>query len=158
MGSVLITTSVENLGNGINSVVQTFGDVYGIYISLNKTQSAILKTLEKSKISSKKIFFIDCVSSSQDKNSVVIKPSDTNEILLAIKSFVKEIPSRKYILIDSLATLMIYNDINKVANFVRTLTQFASQKGVEVVALTQKAEGEKLFDKIFNFFDKVEKK
>jgi archaellum biogenesis ATPase FlaH len=160
MGSVLVTTNVENLQNGINSVIQTFGEVYGIYISLNKTQPASIKALKKSKISSEKLFFIDCVSSAQEKNPEVIniKPSDLDDLTLAIKTFVKEIPERRYILIDSLATLMIYNDINKVANFIRTLTQFASQKGVELIVLTQKAEEEKLLEKVFNFFDNVEEK
>ena len=50
MGSVLVTTSVENLQNGINSVMRTFGDVSGIYVSLNKTRSGVEKALQKARI------------------------------------------------------------------------------------------------------------
>jgi len=160
MGSVLVTTSVENLQNGINSVMRTFGDVSGIYVSLNKTRSGVEKALQKARINTNKVFFIDCVSSEEEKdeNILYLKPSDLDTLAYSINTFVKQIKQRKYILIDSLATLLIYNDENKVARFVKTITEFASQKDVEVIALSQKTSGEELLKKIFNFFDKVDKK
>lgn len=160
MGSVLVTTSVENLQNGINSVIKTLGDEVGIYVSLNKTHEGVESALAKANIPTKKIFFIDCVSTQDTKNEevVYIKPSDLEKLILTIKMFIEEIKPKKYLLIDSLATLLIYNNTNKVAAFVKTITDFASQKNVEIVALSQKTTGEELLDKIFNFFDKVDKK
>jgi archaellum biogenesis ATPase FlaH len=160
MTSVLVTTSVENLQNGINSVIKTFGDEIGVYVSLNKTHEGVETALEKAKISTNRLFFVDCVSSEDNKEPDVIyvKPSDLEKLTFVIKTFIEEIKPKKYLLIDSLATLLIYNNTDKVAQFVKTITDIASQKKVELIALSQKTTGEELLDKIFNFFDKVDKK
>ena len=54
--------------------------------------------------------------------------------------------------------MLIYNNENRVAQFVKEITEYASQKDVEVIALSPKTKGEELLNKIFNFFDKVIKK
>jgi archaellum biogenesis ATPase FlaH len=61
-------------------------------------------------------------------------------------------------IIDALSTLLIYNNENKVAKFVQEITDYASENQVYVVAFSPKTQGEELLNKIFNFFDKVEKK
>ena len=59
---------------------------------------------------------------------------------------------------DRKATVLIYNNENKVAKFVQDITDYASENQVYVVAFSPKTQGEELLNKIFNFFDKVEKK
>lgn len=158
MGSVLVTTSVEKLQNGINSVIKTFGDAIGIYVSLNKTHEAVEKALKNSNINTQKIFFIDCVSSdAQDRDVINVKPSDLEMLERVIKIYIEEIKQKEFILIDSLATFLIYNNENEVAQFIKRITEYASKKKVEVVALTQRTTGEELLKKIYNFFDRVDR-
>jgi len=76
----------------------------------------------------------------------------------AIKQFIKDIPGEKYLVIDALSTLLIYNNENKVAIFVKEMTEYASEHDVKILAFSPKTQGEELLDKIFNFFDKVERK
>ena len=70
----------------------------------------------------------------------------------------KDIKGEKFLIIDALSTLLIYNDENKVAKFVKEITEYASQNDVDVIAFSPKTKGEELLNKIFNFFDKVKKR
>ena len=157
--SILVITSVENLQNSVISFLKSSVSIPGIYLSLNKTQASIEKILQGSGIDTKKLFFIDCVTSEKKKEDVLhIHPTQLELLTTAIKSFIQEIQGEKFLLIDALSTLLIYNNPNKVAQFVKEITEFASANYVTVIAFSPKTKGEELLEKIFNFFDEVRKK
>jgi len=158
MTSLLIITPVEKLQEKINSVVKSFKNTYGIYVSLNKTQKSTESVLKKSGINTKKLFFIDCVTDKNVEGILHIPPDRLDLLSVAINSFIRCIKGDKFLIIDSLATLLIYNSENNVAKFAKEVTEYAAQKNVKVIAFSPKTQGEELLNKIFNFFDKVEKK
>ncbi|MFH0971026.1 MAG: hypothetical protein V1835_00515 [Candidatus Micrarchaeota archaeon] len=156
MGSLLIITSVESLQKEIISSIKDANGKYGVYISLNRPQKNAEETLKKARIDARKLFFVDCVSSLQEEGDVLhVKPKELDKLSCAITSYIREIPGEKYLLIDALSTLLIYNDENKVAQFVKEVTEFSSEKGVNVIAFSPKTRGEDLLNKIYNFFDEV---
>jgi len=158
MTSILIISEVGSLQDKINHAVKARAGMPGIYVSLNKTQKSTEKILNKASIKTDKIFFIDCVTSEQKRKDVLhFHPTELEEMSYAIKYFVQEIKGKKFLIIDALSTLLIYNDENKVAKFVKASIDFASENNVELIAFTPKLKGEELLTKIFNFFDKVEK-
>jgi archaellum biogenesis ATPase FlaH len=158
MSSLLIITPVERLQDEIERKIRSLGDMPGVYVSLNKTQRGVEQILQQSKISINKLFFIDCVSSENVKEDILyISPNNLDGLVYAINDFSKEIHGKKFLIIDALSTLLIYNSENKVAAFVKEVTECASRENVEVVALSPSTKGEELLNKIFNFFDKVEK-
>jgi len=157
MSSVLMITSVEKLQNEIAEVVRNLRNIPGIYVSLNKTQKSTEAILLEKGIDTSKLFFIDCVTSVKSKDDVLhIGPDQLDLLETAIGAFISEIKGEKYLLIDSVATLLIYSDENKVAKFIKSVTDMASEKGISTVAFSPKTKGEELLNKIFNFFDDVE--
>ena len=159
MTSLLVITSVEKLQNRINSVVSSFKNIPGIYVSLNKTQKSIEDILKKAEINTNKLFFIDCVTSEKTRDDVLhLSPDQLDLLSSAINDFIKDIKGEKFLIIDALSTLLIYNDENKVAKFVKEVTEYASQNDVKVIAFSPETKGEELLNKLFNFFDKVEKR
>jgi KaiC/GvpD/RAD55 family RecA-like ATPase len=159
MASKLIITSVENLQKEANAIVRTLSANPGIYVSLNKTHESVENILKKEKINISKLFFIDCVTSEQKRDDVLhIRPTDLDKLRSAISTFIEDIPGKKFLLVDALSTLLIYNNENLVAQFVKEVTEFAAEKDVEVIALSPKTKGEELLNKIFNFFDNVKGK
>jgi archaellum biogenesis ATPase FlaH len=158
MVSLLIIAPVESLQKEINQTVQSFKGKPGIYVSLNKTHKSTQDILKKEGISIENLFFIDCVTSEKIIPDVLnIPPTQLGQLSYAILSFIKELEGKKFLLIDALSTLLIYNEENKVAQFVKEITEYASENNVEVIALSPKTKGEELLNKIFNFFDKVKK-
>lgn len=156
MSSTLELTSVEQLQTKVNATVKSSKNSHIIYISLNKTQKSVEQILKKEGIDTSKIFFIDCVTNERTRDDVMhIQPTELEKLKYAISSFIKEIPGQKFLVLDALSTLLIYNNENKVAAFVKGVTDFASKKDVEVIAFSPKTKGEELLNKIFNFFDKV---
>ena len=157
MASLLIITPVEKLQEKVNETVRSFKGIPGIYVSLNKTQKSIENILKKSGINTNNLFFIDCFTSEKTKEDVLhIAPDRLDLLESAVSAFMKNIKGKEFIIIDELSTLLIYNNENKVAEFVEKITECASQHDTEVVALSPKTKGEELLNKIFNFFDKVE--
>ena len=69
----------------------------------------------------------------------------------AINDFIKDIKQDKFLIIDALSTLLIYNDENKVAKFVKEITEYASENNVKVIAFSPKTKGEELLNKM-NFW------
>ena len=158
MKSVLIVSSVENLQGKINEAVRTLQDIPGVYVSLNKTQKSVEDILKSRGIHTEKLFFIDCVTSEQKRTDVLhIAPQDLETLNAAIHSFVRELKGERFIVIDALSTLLIYNNENKVAQFVKEITEYSSEEDVRVIAFSPKTRGEELLNKIFNFFDEVRK-
>ncbi|MCR4327103.1 MAG: hypothetical protein NUV46_00805 [Nanoarchaeota archaeon] len=159
MASLLIITPVEKLQEKVNNLVKSFGDIPGIYVSLNKTQKSIEEILKKFNVNTKKLFFIDCVTSKKTREDVLhIAPDRLDLLDSAICTFIEEIKGKKFLIIDALSTLLIYNNEDSVAKFVKKMTEYASQNDVQIVALSPKTKGEELLNTIFNFFDKVEGK
>jgi archaellum biogenesis ATPase FlaH len=159
MTSQLTLTTVENLQDKIVHTVKSLNNKIGIYISLNKTQKSTEEALQKGGIPTEKLFFIDCVTTEKVRDDVLhIRPEQLDMLSDAIKEFIKDIHGEKFLIIDALSTLLIYNNENKVAKFVKEVTDLSSQNDVMVIAFSPKTQGEELLEKIFNFFDKVEGK
>jgi archaellum biogenesis ATPase FlaH len=159
MTSLLIISSVEDLQSEITKVIRDRISNPGIYVSLNKPQKSSEDYLLKENIKTEKLFFIDCVTSEKTREDVLhIAPTELDRLSFAINTFIKDIKGKKFLIIDALSTLLIYNNENKVAAFVKEITEYASRNDVEIIAISPKTKGEELLNKIFNFFDKVKNK
>ncbi len=73
-----------------------------------------------------------------------------------MKKFIDNIQGEKYLIIDALSTFLIYSPENKVAGFIKEITEKSSEN-LKIIAFAPKTKGEELLEKIFNFFDEVEK-
>ena len=158
MSSLLVITSVEKLQKEINKKVKSFGKLPGIYVSLNKTQESTENLLKKSGINTKKLFFIDCVTSKKTREDVLhISPNELELLSTAIKSFIDDIRGDKFLVIDALSTLLIYNSENEVARFAKKVTEHAARKDVKIIDYIPKTKAQELLNMIVIFVDKVKK-
>jgi archaellum biogenesis ATPase FlaH len=163
--SLLIISPIEELQDNINTIIEFFEKkkrLPGIYVSFNRPQRGIRKSLENAGIPVDKIFFIDCISKSllgeteEIKNVLhIYRPTNLTVLNMAINKFVEEIPGEKYLIIDALTTLFVYNKEKDVIEFIRSQIEKASEEKVELIALIPKTKGEELMDKISVFFEKV---
>jgi len=159
----LVITDVENIQNTSNGVLKQFSekDIPGAYICLNRPQHTVKNILKKENIDFKNILFIDCISSSlatvAHENNVMhlSNPADLTGLSIAISEFINEISSDKFIMIDALGTLLIYNHEEIVLKFIRSVLEECSQKGCAAIMITPKTADSFWINKIIPFFDNI---
>ena len=161
--SVLIIGSIddmqEKMENRISELLEN--DSIGLFLCLNRPYKSVLKNLENKGIKdTKNIFFIDCISESSDENTdnaiVIGNPSELSMILASVEEFLKGMEVEKFLIIDALSTLLIYNTEKEVTDFVKSLIEITTYHNSHDVIYTPKARIEHLFDNIKNLFDEVD--
>lgn len=140
-------------------------DKYGIYVSLNKPHKTIEKGLKKEGVDTEKIYFIDCVTSlAHDKLSKNRKkvyyaadPADIDDdggIPKGIEHFTSTVAGEKFIILDALRTMLLYNEPEIISTFIHNLIHILKSKNTKLVVLTPKND-EKLIELVKNGFDGV---
>jgi len=158
MGSRLIISKVESLQGRVNDTLKSLKGGVGVYVSLNKTQKSLEENFNMEGINTDKIFFIDCVTLDKTKEEVLhVQPNDLEKLKFSIESFIEEIHGEKFLILDALSTLLIYNTENDVAAFIKKIVEKANKTDLMLIAFSPETKGEELLNKIFNFFDEVRK-
>jgi len=138
----------------------------GVYISINKPHKTIDENLTHEKINTKNIFYIDCITAlahhvPHERGGRVLyadHPSDLTTrgvVPMAINQFVLSVPGKKFILIDALRTLFLYNEPDVVARFVGLLIEKYAKLNTKIIVLTRAEDETTLIDDISYLFDEV---
>ena len=132
----------------------------GLYVALNKPYETICGELKKNNLDVNAISCIDAVSKETDKYPKIDKvlyledPSSITELLFLIKAVCNE-GKIKFIFLDSLDTLLLYNDIKEVEKFIRSLVNKARKSNVSVVIMSPKEKSEEdMLAAVTQFCDK----
>lgn len=94
----------------------------GIYVTLNTSYPRIKENLEAQGIDTSELFFIDCISkltgnaSKTDSCVFVESPSSLTDMSIALTAATSS-GKFDFLLIDSMNTLLLYNDIKTVEKF-----------------------------------------
>lgn len=135
----------------------------GVYVTINKPQSVLVKTFTENKIDASKIFFVDCVSalvkedtSRRSENVVFVSPKNLTGISIAINELITAIPGKKFVFLDSLSTLLIYNSLGSMEKFSHFLANRFRLNGVTSVFLSLEGDlNPELLNTLSKFCDKV---
>lgn len=97
----------------------------GSYITINRPYKSLISLFRENKIDANKLHFIDCITEEihemEEGNCYFIdSPSDLTEIGIALEPIFKE-GKHEFIFLDSLGTLLIYNELNTVIKFTHFL-------------------------------------
>lgn len=134
----------------------------GVYVTLNKPYNIIQRILEKEKIDSRMIIFIDCISRTAGNQPKKINnclyigsPEKLSDISVAIDQAVSALPKGgKFIFLDSLSTLLIYNKEGTVARFFHFIAGKMRALKVKGVIISIEKESDKaLINELSTFCD-----
>jgi KaiC/GvpD/RAD55 family RecA-like ATPase len=162
--SVLVITPVEKMQDTANRIIKSYvkSGVSGVYIALNKPHESIEKIMKAESIKTDKLFFIDCMnispeSGNGEKVAHIQNPSDLTSMNIAVNQFMEKMGGKKFLMLDSLTTMLIYNKENLVIMFVKSLIDEMRRTNSRIVILTPELRGGELLNKISLFFDKIVK-
>jgi hypothetical protein len=135
----------------------------GIYVSLNKPFSVLSKTFEKSGIAPSSLFFVDGITNvpsiQEEKDHACLGSGvDLSNLCIGISKAVNAISEDKFLFLDSLSTLFIYNDPKAVAKFAHLLTEKMRRWNTPCSLLTVEMNTERdVVSQLAPFCDKVVK-
>jgi KaiC/GvpD/RAD55 family RecA-like ATPase len=134
----------------------------GVYVTINKPYKTIKRILEEAKIPTSRIIFVDAISnyagseSKKTKDCVFIDtPADLTGISIAISEAVEALPTQnKFLFLDSLSTLLIYNSAGSVAKFAHFLTAKIRAWEITGIIISMEKETDKtLVNRLAQFCD-----
>lgn len=136
-----------------------------VYVTVAKPYQTMLNILEKNKIKTDKIFFIDCITPvsagggmQRVGNCVFCQPQSLTNISITLTAALQSLPkeSERVLVLDTISTLMLYNEAGTVTRFVHSLTGKMRQWGVKSIILTLEEETDKkVLSQLSQFVDKV---
>jgi hypothetical protein len=135
----------------------------GIYISLNKPFASLSKSFDKAGIPTNSLFFVDAITnvpSAQESPTASCLGSgiDLSNLCIGISKAVSRFSEEKFLFLDSLSTLLIYNDPKAVAKFAHLLTEKMRRWGASGSLLTVEMNAERdVVSQLAPFCDKVMK-
>ena len=134
----------------------------GIIITINKSGRDLLKLFEKNKIDSSKLFIIDAVSKEQTPTTkagniaYLDSPKDLTEIEATAIEFAEKLPKEKrFLIFDSLSTLLIYNADRTVEKFVHSMAEKLRSLGFQAVFTIMDETKPEIMNVLSQFCDKV---
>ncbi len=138
--------------------------LFGLYVTINQPYITLQNLLNREGIDLTKLFFIDCITQTaggraeRTSNCLFINsPSSLTELGIALTQAVQAMPQgNKFIFLDALSTLLIYNESGTIAKFSHFLINKIKLLGLRgVVMSVEKEMDEKLLAQIEQFCDKV---
>lgn len=162
----LYTIDPEKYFNKVVKILKLVKKDGLIYVTTNKTYDSVIKICQKNKIDPKTIFFIDCISKQVgiDKNKepenclFLESPQSLTSIGIAISQSVNYFKKSTVLFLDSLSTLLIYNDAATIYKFSNFLFNKMRSEKIDTIILALESDIEKdIIKQIQSLADEVRK-
>ncbi|MCJ7571958.1 MAG: hypothetical protein MUO82_08800 [Candidatus Thermoplasmatota archaeon] len=163
IGILLPSQNYQELIQALFERIKSKPDEAWIYVSVTKPFLNISNQLPFI-TEIKNIRFIDCISrtagiSNSTKNIIFIEsPTMLEKIGLEIMNIFKEVDpkTKKYLVIDSLTNLIIYNDPEIVTEFFHNIINRTRARDINIISLAIEEEGMECYlNRLVNLNDKI---
>lgn len=162
VGVVLPSSNYSDLIQAFFEHIKSRPEDAWVYVTITKPYENIVKQFGEL-AESKNIRFVDCISraagiSKTEPNCVYVEsPSMLEKLGLEIINIFKTVDEKtnKYLILDSLSTLMIYNDQEIVTEFFYHLANRTRSRNIHIISLAIEEEGMERFNKLLYLNDKI---
>ncbi|MBM3303643.1 MAG: hypothetical protein FJY76_00985 [Candidatus Aenigmarchaeota archaeon] len=163
--AIIVLTSGVRLDETNSSIVKELMKKRDmcLYVAINQPYNRMLRVMERKSVDVKRVFFIDCITETSGGKAeragnclYVNSPSNLTELGIAISQALHAIPGQKFLFMDALSTLVIYNTPNsfaKFAHFLMTRVKLLGLNGIFMVV--EKEMEEQVFSRISHFSDRI---
>jgi len=163
VGLVVNAEHYEDLKIAMLKYLVTQKKQAGSYITVNKPFESVISSLHANKIKTDNLYFLDCITrkfgGKEDKNAnckFIDSPHNLTEISLEIHELLKANANHKFLFIDSLSTLAVYNNPEIMVKFVHYMTGKMRIWGLTGVFIALNEESDKkLISELTQFCDKI---
>ncbi|MBI2656070.1 hypothetical protein HYX06_06630 [Candidatus Woesearchaeota archaeon] len=160
---LLVTVGAKNYQNAAIDLLRFLVNEQnnpGVYVTLNKPYEVMQRNLANNGIDTRLVIFIDATSRAEQLKKVdnclyIGSPEKLSDISVAMDQAIKALPtSEKFLIFDSLNTLIIFNKPATVARFIHFLAGKIREWKVKGIIITLEKETEQsLLDELTQFAD-----
>jgi len=162
VGVILPSSNYSDLIQAFFEYIRSRPEDAWVYVTITKPYENIVKQFGEL-AESKNIRFVDCISratgiSKTDPNCVYVEsPSMLEKLGLEIINIFKTVDEKtnKYLILDSLSTLIIYNDQEIVTEFFYHLANRTRSRNIHIISLAIEEEGMEKFNRLLYLNDKI---
>jgi hypothetical protein len=163
IGILLPGTNYSDLIQALFEYIQDRPEDAWVYVTVTKPYETLVREFEFL-TDAKNIKFIDCISraagiTKPSSNCIYIEsPTMLEKLGLDIMNVFKEVDedTKKYLILDSLSNLIIYNDADIVTEFFYHIVNRTRAKGIHTISLAIEEEGlEKQLNRLIYLNDKI---
>ena len=147
---LLETKAEESFETGLAATkILTKQGYRGIIISASRPYANLITIYTQKSININKLMIIDCISKSQDAdipsdNAIFLENvSDLTNISISVNQLINQIAEKKFVLLDSLSTMLIYNHPQIFARFIHNILTKIRLKGISGLLLSLDADIDK---------------
>lgn len=159
---ILVTVDAKTYQDTVIKIVKFLVNeqgIPGVYVTLNKPYDIMQRNLISNDIDARLIIFIDANSRTEETKKVdnclyIGSPEKLSDMSVAMDQAVKALPAEKFLIFDSLNTLVIFNKPGTVARFIHFLTGKMREWKIKGIIITLEKETEPmLLDELTQFSD-----
>jgi KaiC/GvpD/RAD55 family RecA-like ATPase len=162
VGVVLPSTNYSDLIQAFFEYIRSRPEDAWVYVTITKPYENIVKQFGEL-AGSKNIKFIDCISraagiSKTEPNCIYIEsPTMLEKLGIEIINIFKTVDEKtnKYLVLDSLSNLIIYNDAEIVTEFFYHISNRTRARNIHVISLAIEEEGMEKLNKLIYLNDKI---
>ena len=131
----------------------------GVFVSVNKPLVDLLVKLPHTEFVNTQVEFVDCISQMSGAKEIeserahyLESPQQLVELSMMIHKLVQQIEGKKFLIVDSLSTLLIYNKAEAIEKFVHSISNKIRSEHVFGVLLMIKTDENRDVIKILSQF------
>jgi len=146
-------------------ILVNYEGMSGIYITVNKPFATLYEELKKSGVNVENMFFIDCITKvaggklAVSENCIFMSsPRNLTELAIALTQAINSMKGRgdRFLFLDSLSTLLIYNTSETIAQFSHFLVTRIRLCGLKGIFISIKRDvDENFLATLSEFVDEV---
>ncbi|NIO37829.1 hypothetical protein GTO27_09020 [Candidatus Bathyarchaeota archaeon] len=115
-----------------------------LYVAVNKPSSSLTETFLREDIEINRFTFIDCTAMNVSGDiHLSAKPDNLTDLNMKIGRLVEKTPGEKFVFLDAVSTLYIFNSANDVERFVHYLVSSSKLKKTGLILVAVREEIEK---------------
>jgi archaellum biogenesis ATPase FlaH len=145
--------------NTLKNLLQT--DLSGLCITFNRSSKALEDVMRKQHVDTSRLYFVDCISKASGVEDKTIKseyadsPSALSSISMAITEKLGQMGDKKFILFDSITTLLIYNELANVLQFMDYIVNRMRDEDVKTIIFAVEEGDPRLINHLMQSCDRV---
>jgi len=126
---VLLSVNPVVYQEGVMGAIKYFSERFGmgLYITLNKPCAVLQGAFEKDGVAPGSLVYLDSITNTPERRTescqYLGRMRELTDLCIALAKMMSEEKEVKFVFVDSVSTLLIYNDSKSVARFCHSVTE-----------------------------------